>query len=132
MDKKESMCNVISEFDGVKWRNVRTRLSTWKGHEETFIESSRICQNFASIFFFRHIIDAHVVEAYSSLLHFHSQSFSIFHRFVYATGCFLRPVGLSLPYLVFLLYLPFVPVASARSIRGKFTRPTKHFSPFHH
>lgn len=33
-------------------------------------------------------------------------------------GCLLRPVGLSLPYLLFLFYLPFVPVASLRSFKG--------------
>ncbi|CAO1375472.1 unnamed protein product [Diamesa hyperborea] len=34
------------------------------------------------------------------------------------TCCLLRPVGLSLPYLLFLFYLPFVPVASNRSFKG--------------
>ncbi|CAO1304226.1 unnamed protein product [Diamesa serratosioi] len=34
------------------------------------------------------------------------------------TCCLLRPVGLSLPYLLFLFYLPFVPVASLRSFKG--------------
>lgn len=49
----------------------------------------------------------------------HKKSFEFLVLSAHSTGCFLRPVGLSLPYLIFLLYLPFVPVASQRSIRGK-------------
>ncbi|XP_052564953.1 piezo-type mechanosensitive ion channel component isoform X13 [Culex pipiens pallens] len=37
---------------------------------------------------------------------------------ILAICCLLRPVGLSLPYLIFLLALPFVPVATPRSIKG--------------
>lgn len=68
---------------------------------------------------------------FSCEFYFHSLKNCYFLLFVFcikfvfifnATGCFLRPVVLSLPYLLFLLYLPFVPVASSRSIRGNFTR----------
>ncbi|XP_053696010.1 piezo-type mechanosensitive ion channel component isoform X3 [Sabethes cyaneus] len=37
---------------------------------------------------------------------------------ILAICCLMRPVGLSLPYLFFLLCLPFVPVATPRSIKG--------------
>ncbi|XP_055550145.1 piezo-type mechanosensitive ion channel component isoform X2 [Wyeomyia smithii] len=37
---------------------------------------------------------------------------------ILAICCLMRPVGLSLPYLFFLLFLPFVPVATPRSIKG--------------
>ncbi|XP_062548757.1 piezo-type mechanosensitive ion channel component isoform X4 [Armigeres subalbatus] len=37
---------------------------------------------------------------------------------IMAICCLMRPVGLSLPYLLFLFGLPFVPVATARSIKG--------------
>ncbi|XP_058821886.1 piezo-type mechanosensitive ion channel component-like isoform X2 [Topomyia yanbarensis] len=37
---------------------------------------------------------------------------------ILAICCLMRPVGLSLPYLLFLLCLPFVPVAMPRSIKG--------------
>ncbi|XP_070500560.1 piezo-type mechanosensitive ion channel component isoform X4 [Chironomus tepperi] len=35
-----------------------------------------------------------------------------------STCCLLRPVAISLPYLLFLFYLPFIPVANYRSIKG--------------
>lgn len=34
------------------------------------------------------------------------------------SGILYRPVGLTLPYLLLLLYLPFVPVATEKTIRG--------------
>ncbi|XP_065092019.1 piezo-type mechanosensitive ion channel component isoform X12 [Ochlerotatus camptorhynchus] len=37
---------------------------------------------------------------------------------ILAICCLMRPVGLSLPYLLFLFGLPFVPVATPRSIKG--------------
>lgn len=37
---------------------------------------------------------------------------------IMAICCLMRPVGLSLPYLLFLFGLPFVPVATPRSIKG--------------
>ncbi|XP_058452791.1 piezo-type mechanosensitive ion channel component isoform X2 [Malaya genurostris] len=37
---------------------------------------------------------------------------------ILAICCLMRPVGLSLPYLLFLLCLPFVPVAMPRSMKG--------------
>lgn len=41
-------------------------------------------------------------------------------RFLFSvSGILLRPVLLSFPYLLFLFYLPFVPVAAPRSIRGE-------------
>lgn len=33
-------------------------------------------------------------------------------------GILYRPLGLTLPYLLLLLYLPFVPVATVKTIRG--------------
>lgn len=38
--------------------------------------------------------------------------------FVYFAGILCRPVALSIPYLILLFYLPFVPVATSKTIRG--------------
>lgn len=40
------------------------------------------------------------------------------NSFFIVSGILCRPVGLSIPYLIFLFYTPFVPVATARTLRG--------------
>lgn len=40
------------------------------------------------------------------------------NKFFIISGILCRPVALSIPYLIFLFYTPFVPVATARTIRG--------------
>lgn len=37
---------------------------------------------------------------------------------VYFAGILCRPVALSIPYLILLFYIPFVPVATSKTIRG--------------
>lgn len=38
--------------------------------------------------------------------------------FVYFAGILCRPVALSIPYLILLFYIPCVPVATSKTIRG--------------
>lgn len=42
----------------------------------------------------------------------------MFHFFVFfLTGVLIRPVALSLPYLLLLLLIPFIPIATAKTIK---------------
>lgn len=41
-----------------------------------------------------------------------------YSQFFFPAGILVRPVALSIPYLILLFYTPFVPVATTKTIRG--------------
>lgn len=67
---------------------------------------------------FFYLLNKSAISFYYFMMFFPTENKSFLISFVLFSGILCRPVALSIPYLILLFYIPFVPVATSKTIRG--------------